>query len=60
MFFVYSNWYIVLAILIIAIIALAVVFFKMDKKDRALIEEFIANNSEEESNNAVEIVPDSE
>ena len=59
MFWVYSSWYIVLAILIVAVIALIIAFFKMDKKDRILIQEFIAKNSEEQSN-AVEIKPESD
>ena len=39
--FVYSNWYIVMALLVVAIIALVVVFIKMDKKDRVIIKEFV-------------------
>ncbi len=46
MFFVYTSWYIGLAILIIAVIVMAIIFFKMDKKDRILIDEFIKENQE--------------
>jgi len=41
MTFVYSNWYIVMAVLIVAIVALIVTFILMDKKDRVLINEFV-------------------
>lgn len=52
MYFVYSNWYIVIALLLVAIIALIVTFILMDKKDKHLIEEFIKNSTtvEEDSN----------
>ncbi len=46
MFFVFSSWYIVLAILLVAVIVMAVVFFKMDKTDRTLIQEFVAQNAQ--------------
>ncbi len=45
MYFVYSSWYIVLALLLVAIIALIVTFIMMDKKDRVLIEEFVKNSA---------------
>ena len=42
MAFVYSNWYIVMAVLVVAIIALVTIFIMMDKKDRVLIQKFIS------------------
>lgn len=44
MFFVYSSWYIVLAVLAVAIVALIVAFVMMDKKDRRIIKEFVEKN----------------
>jgi len=41
MTFVYSHWYIVMAVLLIAIVALIVTFVLMDKKDKVLIDEFV-------------------
>lgn len=41
MSFVFSIWYIVAAVLVAGIVACFVVFLKMDKKDRILIDEFI-------------------
>lgn len=41
MSFVFSIWYIVAAVLVVGIIACFITFFKMDKKDRNLIDEFI-------------------
>ena len=41
MAFVYSNWYIVMAVLVVAIVALVFLFVKMDKKDRVLIKNFV-------------------
>ena len=41
MTFVYSNWYIVMAILLVAIVSLIVIFVLMDKKDKVLIKEFV-------------------
>ena len=46
MTFVSSPWYIVMALIVVAIVALVVVFVMMDKKDRALIEEFIQSNTQ--------------
>ena len=45
MYAVFSVWYIVLALLIVAIAGLFFAFIKMDKKDRILIDEFV-NSSE--------------
>ena len=42
--FVFSVWYIVAAVLVVGIIACLVVFFKMDKEDRVLVDEFIKTN----------------
>ena len=44
MFFVYSSWYIVLAVLAVAIVALIVPFIMMDNIDRQIIKEFVEKN----------------
>ncbi|MBO5954502.1 MAG: hypothetical protein J6Q13_00860 [Clostridia bacterium] len=44
MAFVFSFWYIIALILVAGIVASVVVFLKMDKKDKVLIEEFIKQN----------------
>ncbi len=44
MYFVYTSWYIVMAILLVAIIGLIVAFVLMDKKDRIIIQEFVQNS----------------
>lgn len=60
MSFVFSFWYIVMILLVAGIAACLVVFFKMDKKDRVLIDEFIkeaqkpAEQKEENKVNAEE------
>lgn len=41
MAFVFSVWHIIAVLLVAGIAACFVVFFKMDKKDRVLIDEFI-------------------
>lgn len=45
--FVYSNWYIVVAILLVLIVASIVTFVLMDKKDRQLIQDFVNKNKVE-------------
>jgi len=52
MTFVYSNWYIVMALLVVAIVALVVIFIKMDKKDRTLINDFV-KSMQQEANESV-------
>ena len=44
MAFVFSWWYIVMAVLVVGIVACMVVFFRMDKKDTLLIKEFIQDS----------------
>lgn len=61
MYFVYTNWYIVMAILVVAIIGLIITFILMDKKDKALIQEFVENSqsqvvAEKENDNAEESI----
>ena len=41
MTFVFTFWYFVMILLVGGVAASLVVFFKMDKKDKVLIEEFI-------------------
>jgi len=48
MTFVYSNWYIVMAIVAVAIAGLVTAFILMDKKDTVLIDEFIKSNAAQE------------
>ena len=44
MYFVYTSWYIVLALLVVAIAALITLIVMMDKKDKVIIEEFAKSN----------------
>jgi len=44
--FVYSNWYIVLALLVVGIVACVVAVIKMDKKDKVIISEFVKQANE--------------
>ena len=46
MVFVWSYWYIVLAILLIGAIGCVVAFILMDKKDREIISSFVKDNSQ--------------
>ena len=48
MFFVWSWWYLVIAIAVAGIVALAVVLVKMNRKDIALIEAFQNGNAGED------------
>lgn len=48
MFFVWSWWYLVIALLIAGIVAMAVVLVKMNKKDIQIIEDFQKENAVEE------------
>ncbi len=48
MFFVWSWWYLVIAVLLAGIVALSIVLVKMNKKDVQLIEEFQQANAVEE------------
>ena len=49
MFFVWSWWYLVIALLISGIVAMAVVLVKMNKKDIQIIEDFQKENAVEEA-----------
>ena len=44
MYFVFTSWYIVLALLVVAIAAVIFFVVRMDKQDKVIIEEF-ANNT---------------
>ena len=44
MAFVLSAWYFVILALVAGIAASLVVFFKMDKQDRVMIDEFVKSN----------------
>jgi len=46
--FVFSFWYIVMAVLVVCIAACITVFVMMDKKDKVLIDEFVKNASTEQ------------
>ncbi len=54
MAFVFSFWYIVMALLVAGITACMIVFVKMDQKDRVLIEEFI--KAQQPAEEKVEVV----
>ena len=47
MTFVFSVWFIVAAILLVGAVACIVVFFKMDKKDRQLLDKFVKEQTEQ-------------
>ena len=55
MAFVFSPWYFVMIALVVGIIACLVVFFRMDKKDKEIIKDFL-----EESQKQVEEEPSKE
>lgn len=59
MAFVFSAWYFVILAVIAGIVACLLVFFKMDKKDREMIEKFIQDNQPKEEP-AVESVQQAE
>lgn len=48
MAFVFSSWYIVMFLLVAGIVASLFVFFKMDKKDKIMIEQFIKDSASSE------------
>jgi len=52
MAFVYTFWYIVMILLVAGIVACLTVFFKMDKKDKVLIDEFIKQSAQPNDANA--------
>ncbi len=52
MTFVFSFWYFVILALVAGVVACIIVFFKMDKKDKELIKNFV----EESQNQAQETV----
>lgn len=56
MVFVFSFWYIVIAICVAAIVACVVFLFKMDKKDRVLINQFVESANESSTETAKEEV----
>ncbi len=47
MTFVFTFWYFVIFALVAGIVACLVVFFKMDKKDRELIKEFVNEQTQD-------------
>lgn len=46
--FVFSSWYIVLAVLAVAIAAVVALIIVMDRQDKAIIKEFTNGNAEVE------------
>ena len=48
MAFVFSPWYFVMIALVVGIVACLAVFFKMDKKDKEIIQEFIEKSQSQE------------
>ena len=44
--FVFTAWYFVILVLVLGIAACLVVFFMMDKKDKALINDFVKQSQE--------------
>ncbi len=49
MTFVFTSWYFVIFALIAGIVACAVIFIKMDKKDREIIKNYVEQNQSQES-----------
>ena len=47
MTFVFSVWFIIAAILLVGVVACMVVFFKMDKKDRQILDKFVKEQTEQ-------------
>ena len=47
MTFVFSPWYFVLILFVVAIVVAIVLFVQMDKKDRVIIDEFIKDSTNE-------------
>ena len=58
MLFVWSVWWIVIAVLVLAVVGTMVAFILMDKKDRVIIEDFkkapMPKNEDEPKQNATE------
>lgn len=48
MFFTFSVWFIVAAVVVAVAIASFVVFLKMDKRDRQIIDEFVKSSTKAE------------
>ena len=48
MTFVFTSWYFVILALVAGIAASLIIFLKMDKKDRILIDEFVKENQPKE------------
>ncbi len=53
MAFVFTSWYFVLIALVAGIVACITIFIKMDKKDRAMIKEFVENNQSQVDNKEI-------
>ena len=47
MAFVFSPWYFVMIALVVGIIACLVVFFRMDKKDKEIIKDFLEESQKQ-------------
>ncbi len=45
MYFVVSWWYLAIALLFVGIVAMTIVYFMMDKKDKLIIKEFVDSSS---------------
>lgn len=57
MTFVFTSWYFVILALIAGIVACLLVFFKMDKTDKAMIKEFVEDSQTNNADNeAIETV----
>ena len=54
MAFVFSFWYIVMALLVAGIAAALVVFIRMDKQDKVLIDQFVKEASAQQPEAKVE------
>lgn len=56
MAFVFSAWYIVAAILVVGIATCLFLFFKMDRKDKVIINKFLSDSQNQEAEETTEVV----
>ena len=60
MTFVFTSWYVVLAVLLVAVIGCIVAFVLMDKKDKVIINEFVNEANKGSQKQEVEAQPKTE
>ena len=60
MTFVFSYWYIVMAVLLVGIVAAIVAFILMDKKDKVIIKEFVDSIEQQKPEERQQVVSETE